>query len=83
MTYDISFMLVPCSGRCSCGGSVLVDSHDFHHPPGEALVKLLEIWQGECLMVWRNADEMLTLETVKMNYEVWFLAKVHLQHLLY
>ena len=25
---------------------------------------------------------MLTLETVKVNYEVWFLAKVHLQQLL-
>ena len=37
---------------------------------------------GVCLMVWRNADEMLTLETVKM-IEAWFLAKVQLQHLLY
>ena len=43
MTYDILSMLVLCGGRRSCGGSVLVDSHDFHHPPGEALLKLLEI----------------------------------------
>ena len=36
-------MLVLCSGRCSSGGSLLVDSHYFHRPPGE-VVKLLDIW---------------------------------------
>ncbi len=48
-----SFLLVPCSGRCSSGGSVLVDLHDFHRPPGE-VVKLLDI----SVYVWRFA--MLT-----------------------
>ena len=45
-SYDMRHIviLVPCIGRCSSGGLVPVDSHDFHHPPGKALVKLLEIW---------------------------------------
>ena len=44
-SYDIRHLVhaSPCSGRCSSGGSVLVDLHDFHRPPGE-VVKLLDIW---------------------------------------
>ena len=60
-------MLVLCSGRCSSGGSVLVDLHDFHRPPGE-VVKLLDIW---CmlggLLFCGNVDS----GTVKMK-ENWF-----------